>query len=471
LRRFGWTILVPVCASALAAAALILWLWKTEVTGLAERLPGATEKYVGPEGTKGAVQATHNPGKLTRGTGKPSSDTGVWAQFRGEARTNIAPASEKLLRRWPASGPKVLWRLTVGEGHAAPVIRSGRVYFIDYDMEKQEDAIRCLSLADGAEIWRYSYYNPVKRYHGMSRTIPAVTDDYVVAIGPLGHVHCLSAKTGELVWKMDLVKEFKTKIPEWYAGQCPLIDGNSVILAPGGDPLMMSVTLADGKINWRTPNPGGWGMTHSSIMPMVFAGTKMYVYCTTRGVVGVDAAAGNLLWTYPGWKITAANVPTPVPVGADRIFFTGGFEAGALMVRLTKDGDKIAVEKLFSLKPSVFGSDQQTPILYQDHIYGVIPGGRLACLDLDGKQVWTSGGAVRFALGPYMMADGLLLVLDAEDGVLRLVEPNPSGYKELAHAKVLEGPEAWGPMALAGGKLIVRDLTHMVCLEVGTNRP
>jgi outer membrane protein assembly factor BamB len=275
---------------------------------------------------------------------------------------------------------------------------------------------------------------------------------------------------------MDLVKDYGTTVPDWYAGQCPLIDGDVAILAPGGKPLMMAVELATGKTRWQTENPGGWDMTHSSIAAIDFPAGRQYVYCASRGVVGVSAKTGEVLWTKPDWRVPSANMPTPVVVGSDRLFLSGGYEAGCVMVRLKASGQKIETEEVFRLDHTVFDSPQQTPILYKNHIYSVITQGKedsrsqLACLDLTGKRLWVSGGGARFGLGAYMLADGLLLVLNGRrgplHGTLRLVEATPRGYNELARAKVLEQHEAWGPMAMAGDRLIVRDLTQMVCLKL-----
>ena len=360
----------------------------------------------------------------------------------------------------------MLWRLDVGEGHAGPAIHNGRVYVVDYDRDRKEDAIRCLSLDDGSELWRYTYYVHTKRNPGMSRTVPAGNDDYLGALGPKCHVHCLDATTGELVWKMNLVEEYGTKVPPWYAGQCPLIEGDRVILAPGGDPLMMAVDLASGDTLWRTPNPGGWGMPHSSVVAMDSQDRRQYVYCTTKGVGGVSADDGAILWTKPDWKIPLANVPSPVVVGEDRIFLSGGYEAGCAMIRLTGEGDRVQAEELWRLDHTVYGSDQQTPILFRDHIYAGIPGGQLACLDLKGNRVWASGVTNEFGLGPFLLADGLLFVLNDQAGTLHLVAASPGGYNELARAKVLDGHDAWAPMTIVAGRLILRDLTEMVCLEL-----
>jgi hypothetical protein len=66
-----------------------------------------------------------------------------------------------------------------------------------------------------------------------------------------------------------------------------------------------------------------------------------------------------------------------------------------------------------------------------------------------------------------MIADGKLFIID-DDDLLTLVKPSPDGYQPLAQATVFEdGNECWGPMAVASGRLIVSDLTRMICLSVG----
>ena len=132
----------------------------------------------------------------------------------------------------------------------------------------------------------------IKRDHGMSRTVPAVTDKYVVTLGPKGHVTCLDSKTGEFRWMLNLVKEYGTTIPQWYTAQCPLIDDGKAIIAPAGvlsdgtgGVLMMAVDCETGQIVWQTPNPDKWVMTHSSIVPMEFGGQSLLhlLWRTDRG--------------------------------------------------------------------------------------------------------------------------------------------------------------------------------------------
>jgi outer membrane protein assembly factor BamB len=346
-------------------------------------------------------------------------------------------------------------------------VRDGRVFVLDYDRKASADVLRCLSLADGRDLWRYSYPVGVKRNHGMSRTVPAVTDKFVVAIGPKCDVSCLDPATGRAYWLLDMVRQFGATVPQWYAGQCPLIDRDCAILAPGGSSLLVAIDCRSGQIVWKSPNPRGWTMTHSSIMPMEFAGKRMYVYCGKGGVAGVSADDGSILWDTTDWKISIATVPSPVILPGGRIFLSGGYNAGAMMLQLEERGGKIAAKTLQKIAPAVFGSTQHTPIFLDGRLYGVREKDKqLVCLDADGRIVWSSGTQHRFGIGPYMVADGLIFAMN-DTGRLTLAEATPQGYRQLAESQVFDdGNDSWGPMALAGGRLIVRDLTRMTCLDV-----
>ncbi len=460
--------LAPVALAVLALAALIVWQKRDAGADLKLRVPGTDQA-----GTNGGGLSATNPvllGSLLRSDGKPAALPGAWPQFRGPNRDGLSREPANLLREWPSGGPRQLWSIEVGEGYAGPAIANGCVYLMDYDRAKRQDALRCLSLADGREIWRFAYPVPVKRNHGMSRTVPTVASNLVVAMGPKCHVAALNPATGELKWGLDLVRQFGAKVPEWYAGQCPLIEGDRVILAPGGpNALLMAVEAETGQVLWQTPNPRDWKMTHSSIMPMDFRGQHLYVYCGSRGLVGVSAKDGSILWDTTDWKISIATVPSPVILDDGHIFLSGGYNAGSLMLQLKDDGGKITTQPLFRLKPDVFGATQQTPILHQDRLYGVRPDGEFVCLDLNGRSLWSSSAKARFGLGPFLLAEGLIFAVN-DSGQLTLLEASPSAYHPLAQAQVLQGRESWGPLALAGGRLLVRDLTRLVCLEVGTPR-
>lgn len=461
---------IPIGLALVGAILLYTWLSADAGSEMTYRLPGTDGR---PEETVDANEPVKIAGELVKFDGVPADLPGQWPRFRGPNFDAISAQETPPAKSWPVGGPKVLWSVDVGEGYAGAAILDGRLYLLDYDREAQADVVRCLSLEDGSDIWRYSYPVEVKRYHGMSRTVPAVTPKYVVTIGPKAHVTCLDSKTGEFRWMYNLVREFNTTVPDWYAGQCPLIDDGKAIIAPGGDALMMAVDCETGEIVWQTPNPEGWVMTHSSIVPMEFKGKRFYVYCggdsSKGGVVGISAADGSVLWKTNEWKVRY-SVPMPVVIGEDRIFLTAGYgqqELGCGMLRLTETNGGISTSFEYIHPISVFGSIQQSPIYYEGYIYGVRPDRQLVCLDLDGNVVWTSTSANKFGRnsGPYAIVNGLLYVMD-DDGVLTLVQATPNGYQPLAQAEVLDGHETWGPMAIASNRMIVRDTVKMICLDI-----
>jgi outer membrane protein assembly factor BamB len=356
----------------------------------------------------------------------------------------------------------------VGQGYAAAAIVGEHVYFNDYDKAKSEWLVRCHSLADGKEVWRYKEARRIRPNHAITRTVPAVDGKYVFSIDPKANLHCLDAKTGKQLWGKNLVQEYKAKIPPWYNGQNPLMESDRVIIATGGAALLMALDKATGNEIWRSPNPENQPMTHASPMPAVLGGVKQYLYTTLKGVYGISAEDGKILWHGP-FKLNVAVAPSPIAVNGEQVFLTSGYNAGTAMFRVQKSGSVFSAEKIFELTPADWNSEVHTPILYKDHLFAVGKKSRglFSCLDLNGKVVWESAGEASFELGGFLLADGMFFVLEGKTGMLRLIEASTAGYRELAKAQVLNGHDVWAPMALSKGKLVLRDLTKMVCIQVG----
>jgi outer membrane protein assembly factor BamB len=392
-----------------------------------------------------------------------------WPQFRGAQRDDISRETG-LLRKWPDGGPTVLWTTEVCQGYAAAAICGGRVYFEDYGRDAKEWYLRCLNLADGRELWRFSESKTIRANHGITRTAPAVDGRYVFALDPKCVFHCLDAPTGKELWRKSFVNDYQAQIPPWNNGQNPLIEPDRVILGVGGEAaLMVALDKATGSEIWRTPNPNRWPLSHCSVMPAEIAGVKQYLWCTLFGPIGVRAADGKLLWHHDR-KFNVAIAPSPLALPGDRVFMTSGYDAGSVMFRVKKDDSGFSTETIFDWPSTRWNSEVHTPVVFQDHMFAVgkEKRGLLTCLDLDGNIVWTSAGKAEFDLGSYLLADGgLLFILEGKTGMLRLVELNTQEYRELDHAQVLGGDNVWGPMALADGKLVLRDMTKMVCIEVG----
>ena len=400
---------------------------------------------------------------------------GKWTRFRGADFDNIVKDKTPLIDNF-GDAPKILWDVELGEGHAAPVIYNGKVYILDYDEIKRADALRCFSLETGKELWKRYYNVHVKRNHGMSRTVPSITDKYIVTIGPRCHVMCANPEIGEFLWGIDLVKEYNTEVPFWYTGQCPIIDNDVAIIAPAGTYMMIGVDCATGEVLWRSYNPDGWKMSHSSIMPMNFAGKKMWVYAAVGGICGISAEGenvGEILWKTTAFAPSVV-APSPLIFDDGKIFMTAGYGAGAALFQLIKSGKAFEAELLKEYKPKDgVACEQQTAILYQNHMFAILPKDAAAlrnqfvcCKPSEPTNIlWTSGKEIRFGLGPYVIADGKFFILN-DDGTLSIAKASTQEFVLLDQAKIIDGQDSWGPIAIADGYLLMRDSKKMVCIDM-----
>ena len=399
----------------------------------------------------------------------------TWPRFRGADFDNISKSPIKLKEK--IGTPKIVWSVELGEGHSGAAIYKGLAYILDYNEDKRSDMLRCFSLADGKEMWSRGYNLNVKRNHGMSRTIPAITEEYILTMGPMCHVMCLDRKDGNMRWGLDIAKDYESEVPLWYTGQCPLIDGNTAIIATGGKALLIAVNCETGEKIWETPNPNNYKMSHSSVMPFTFGGKKMFVYSPIGALVGVAADgpdAGKILWETTAWNHSVV-APSPVCMPDGKIYITAGYGAGAMMLQLKESQGKFSIDVLTEYAPKDgLASEQQTPLYWQGHLIGIMPkdGGplrnQLICVDpKDPKQiVWKSGTENRFGLGPYFIADNKLFILN-DDATLTIARPSTSKYIQIDQVKIMEdGHDAWAPFALANGYLIMRDSKKLVCLDL-----
>ncbi|HBL75380.1 MAG: hypothetical protein A2W90_04155 [Bacteroidetes bacterium GWF2_42_66] len=459
-------------SAAIFFIVLLWWITSDPTRDLQASMPGSDNR-----GAKTLVEQIVNIGEKFQVFKNIITGTSEnWTRFRGEDVDNISKSKTKLKDTWQADEPSVLWSVELGEGHAGAAIYGGKVYILDYIEDKREDALRCFSLETGEELWQRSYNVNLKRNHGMSRTVPAVNEKYILTMGPKCHVMCVERETGDLVWGLDLVKKYNTEVPFWYTGQCPLIDGNKAILAPGNDALMIAVNMDSGEILWETPNPKAWKMSHSSVIPTTLFGKKMYLYSAVGGVCGISAEGsdeGKILWESTAWNHSVV-APSPVAFPDGKIFLTAGYGAGSMMIQVRKTGNSYTTEVLKEYLPKDgLACEQQTPVIWEGHLLGILPKdaganrNQLVCVHPDDvtKIVWSSGKTTRFGLGPYLIADNKLFVL-SDDGTLTMIKPDTKNYRQLAQKKIFDGHDSWAPLAIADGKMILRDSKTMFCIDL-----
>ncbi|MCG8570741.1 MAG: PQQ-like beta-propeller repeat protein [Spirochaetes bacterium] len=400
-----------------------------------------------------------------------------WPGFRGNNRDNIYQNWFTINLDWQTNPPQVLWEQPLGEGYSGAAIYNGRVYVLDYHEEDKSDLLRCFSLVNGQELWRRWYGQPMKRNHGFSRTIPAVNEQGVVTLGPQGHVMCCDPISGELLWSLDLQQVYQSSPPLWYTGQCPVILENIVILAPCGSALIIGVDINSGEVVWEIPNEQSWKMSHSSVMPMEFEGEKLLIYCAIGGLVGINI--NDILQPFPAFQTDLFNhsviAPSPVILDQGQIFLSAGYGAGSMMIKISKNHQAYKVEKLYENKPGQgLSCEQQTPIYTGGYLYGIMPDdagplrNQFVCYAPNNQLIWNSGAEQRFGLGPFLQIMDYFLIL-ADEGELSLIKVSDQQFQLITKMDFLEGRDAWAPLAIANGLLIMRDSYLMKCIDLNAN--
>lgn len=393
-----------------------------------------------------------------------------WPQFLGADRDGVAEEAEGLARSWPADGPKVVWRLEVTTGYACPSVHGDAVFLME-NTPGRADGVRRLNLADGREVWKQEWEARNRTQYPGSRSTPATDGESVYALGTTGRLVALDFKTGRVSWTKDLMGDWQAQIPGWGVAQSPLLLGDLVIVMPWGRrAAVVAYNKKTGEVAWTTPNSSGRSMDYQSPVPMML-GDRLTILCSGRNgyTIGVDAENGRELWSYGGVKgrsfFVAWDIPSPVAVGTNHVLLTGGYGAGAALVRISGAGNGYRASEVWHNRS--IGSQIAPALVHDRHFYAnsFDSRGGLRCVNGSGEVVWDSN--VRMENGSILIADGLLYAVNGNTGDLLMVEASSEGYKELGRARnLLKGKEIWGYMAYSNGRLLVRDKTHLLCLDV-----
>ncbi|NQT24312.1 PQQ-like beta-propeller repeat protein, partial [candidate division KSB1 bacterium] len=396
-------------------------------------------------------------------------------------------AQKGILHTWPKDGPEVLWTVPVGIGFGGPVVKNGKVYLLDRD-DEVGDNLRCFDLSNGKELWNFAYDAPGSVMFPGSRSIPIVDDNHVYLCGPYGDLYCIDINTQKPVWNKNVWKDFGgDEIPRWAITQNPLIYSDLVILASQAPEAgVVAYEKLTGKVKWSTPFLGPVGYVSPSIVKVSGQDNLVMISASAGGrrgeggsggkVVGIDPLTGKILWKYTNWQCRIP-VPSAVDAGEGRMLITGGYEAGAAMIKVEKKADgSYGVTELY--KNADFGTHTLPPVLYNGYFYAHYTTNErrdgLVCMSMDGEIKWKTGRSPSFDKGSMILADGLFLSTDGKTN-LYLIEPDPTAFKPIATAELLAVEEGasqrfanqnWAPMALADGKLLIRDQTQLKCVKV-----
>lgn len=423
-----------------------------------------------------------------------------WPQFLGPERNSISP-QKNLLRSWPEAGPEVLWTANIGIGYGGPIIKDDKVYLLDRD-DKTGDNLRCFDFATGQELWNYAFGIPGAVMFPGSRSVPAIDGNYVYSCGQYGDLCCVDINTQKPVWEVNIWADFGGELPEsgnpgfggpfptWAISQCPLVYGDLLIVASQAPQAgVVAFDKLTGEVKWKTHSLGNTGYVSPTLVKIDGNYHLVMITASSGGrggqelvpgnVVGIDPQKGDILWKFGNW-LCGIPVPGAVDAGDNKLLITGGYELGALMLKIEKKTDgSFGATELF--RTEEFGDQTKTPIFYKGYFYAQYGTNNkrdgLSCMDMDGNIMWKTKRDPDFNKGSMIIADGLMLATDGAKK-LYLIEPNPTAFKPISSAELLAeqksddpgaarfGTQNWAPLALAKGKLLIRDQSRMLCVKV-----
>ncbi len=387
-----------------------------------------------------------------------------WTQWRGNDRDGKS-AEKGLADSWPASGPKQLWRVDgLGGGFSTPSAADGTLYLlVNQGMDHEE--IVALSVDKGAKLWTTKIgavgKNDGPQYPG-ARSTPTIDGDSLYILGSAGDLVCLDTKSGARKWSKNLPADFKGKPGQWAYTESPLIDGDALICSPGGaEATVVALNKKDGSLIWKSALPDADDASYSSPVITEVNGVKQYVLYLAKGVVGLEADSGKLLWRYENTADKNANVQTPV--ASSNFVYTAAGRVGGGLVDIS-GGTKQPKEVYFAkAMPSGMGGS----ILVDGSLYGS-SGETLMSIDyVTGKTNWQVRSIGAAAL---CFADGKLY-LHGENNDVAMVAATPEKYTELGKFTPENAPDrgnskAWVHPIIVDGKLIIRDVGTIWCYDI-----
>jgi outer membrane protein assembly factor BamB len=370
-----------------------------------------------------------------------------WPQWGGPQR-DLVWRESGIADQLPAGQLPRAWSAPIGAGYAGPAVADGRVFIADRLAEENVERVLAFDADDGSPLWDREYKAPYDISYPLGpRCTPTVDGDRVYMLGAVGHLHCLSAQSGDVLWQKHLPTDFGTKLPIWGMAAAPLVDADQLIVLAGGanGALVVSFDKLTGQERWRSLNDPAVGYAPPVIHE--FGGRRQLIIWHAKAVSAIDPGNGQVIWEFPHEVQEALAIATPRKIG-NRLFVSS-FYQGPLMLDLGADGktpklvwdrrggNEIKNESIHTIMP--------TPIVTEELMFGVSSYGQLRCLETaTGKMIWETrqptgeGRWWNAFLVPNGEPLGKKVFLANEQGELILAQLSRDGYRAISRSKLIE---------------------------------
>lgn len=380
-----------------------------------------------------------------------------WPQWRGPNRDGKS-LETGLVAAWPAGGPRLVWKAQgLGEGYSSFAVVGGRLY--TQGQQGGQQFVLAIDVSTGKPLWK----TPSGRAFGNDkgngpRGTPTIDGKRLYALASDGMLLCLETETGKRIWGYNIGEKFGGSVPRWGYSESPLVDGDRVIVTPGGrGAAVVALNKVTGNLIWKSQNDAA---AYSSAIPFDAGGTRGLAILTSEAAIGLNMKDGSLLWRYARVANGTANAATPI-VYNGHVFVSSDYGTGAALLKLTPEGSSLKASEVY------FSRDMRnhytTSVLVGDHVYGFSSAILTAMNVMTGKVAWSDRSVGK---GNCIYAEGRLYCL-GEEGAVGLIDPTPAGYKEVSRFQIPRGSNpTWTPPVVADGKLYLREQDNLYCYNI-----
>ncbi len=384
-----------------------------------------------------------------------------WPQFHGPRRDNKS-SETGLLKEWPAGGPKLVWTAKgIGSGYSSVAVARGLIYTTG---NIGEDTVISALALDGSPVWKAKNGPAYKRSYPGTRSTPTVDGDRLYHENADGDVVCLNAKTGKEIWSVNILAKFGGRNITWGLAESPLVDGEKLIVVPGGEKIgIVALDVLTGEALWTCEGtrdkPG-----YASAIVFEHGGIRQLATLLSNSVVGVDVETGKLLWQIDHEAYAEETITMPIFFRGHVIVST--LTAGTRSLALSVQEGKVSGREAWRNERL---DNQHGGILeLEGYLYGCSSRGTPGpwmCLDAKtGEMLWGHRGIGRSSM---TYADGHLYAL-SEDGAVALVRPSPRGFELVSEFRIPKGGEGptWAHPVVCGGRLYLRHDDFLYCYDI-----
>jgi len=421
-----------------------------------EVTPGASASAMEPSKPVSTVPShASDPEQAHVATSKPTTKA-YWTDFRGPKRDGVYEEMD-ILTTWPADGLPLLWKQPIGGGYASFVADAQRAFTIE--QRRSQEVVAAYDMETGRELWAHSWDANFRESMGGDgpRATPTWHEGRLYALGALGELRCLDARSGKLLWKRNILNDAQAGNLQWGMSAAPLIVDDKVIVLPGGRPgkSVVAYNKDTGAIVWQALDDK---QAYTSPALATVSGQRQILMISAQRLAGLAPEDGRLLWEFPWVTSYDVNSAQPLVISDSRVFVSSGYGHGAALVEVANLGRFTA--KLLWQNVNMKNKFNSS-VYYQGHIYG-LDEAILSCVNTEtGERRWKGG---RYGYGQLLLASGHLIVL-TESGDVVLVKATPDSHVEVSRFSTIEG-RTWNHPALANGRLLVRNTTQMACFRI-----